>query len=62
MTFRALGFFFAVDQRLKLMVAFFTDVLVNGHKRSRPPLLESICGEFANLKIPRGEFPVQAKP
>jgi hypothetical protein len=53
--FGALGFFFAVDESLKLVIAFLTNVLVNGHGQLRH-LLESICGEFANLKFPSPAF------
>jgi hypothetical protein len=45
----ALGFFFAVDEGFEVMIAFLADVLEDGHGDSRY-LLESICGEFANLK------------
>jgi hypothetical protein len=58
MAFRAFGLFFTVDEGLELVIAFLADVLVNGHihsdSTSEPPLLKSICGEFANLKVPRG--------
>ena len=53
-TFRAFGFFLAVNERLELVMAFLADVLEDGHERLQY-LLESICGEFANLKFqPRG--------
>jgi hypothetical protein len=46
----ALGLFLAVDEGFELMLAFFADVFVDWHELL-PSLLESICGEFANLKI-----------
>jgi hypothetical protein len=47
--FGAFGFFFAIDQGLELMMALLADIFVNGHGRLQY-LLESICGDFANLK------------
>ena len=55
MAFRALGLFFSVEQSLELVIALLTDVLVNRHGRLRY-LLESICGEFANIKTGPGEL------
>ncbi len=52
MAFGALGFFLAVDESLELVMAFLADVLEDGHESLRiEPLLESICGEFANYQF-----------
>jgi hypothetical protein len=49
MAFWALGFFLAVNEGFEAVIAFLADVLVDRHERLQY-LLESICGEFANLK------------
>src|ERR1039458_732254 len=47
--FRALGFFLAVDELFKLVMAFLADVLEDGYGRLQF-LLESICAQFANSR------------
>ena len=60
MTFRALGFLLAVNQRFELVMTLFADVFKDGHGSLRSQitsgktsqmwcasLLESICGNFA---------------
>jgi hypothetical protein len=44
-----LGFFFAVDESLKVVIALFADVFEDGHKQSDLNL-KSNDGGFANLK------------
>jgi hypothetical protein len=51
----AFGFLFAEDQRLKLLLAIFADVLEDGHEgNSRKKIaifyLKSKCGHFANTR------------
>jgi hypothetical protein len=49
---RAFSFFLAVDQRFEMMITLFADVLENWHGQLQvESLLESIYGEFANLRL-----------